>query len=125
MDVGRKAANEFRLQQRLTATPTAQPPADPLQQTITSLLQLAGPTAAQLQHNLVVQQHRQQQQQVAAAQKLAEAKQQAVAKFWWLLSDFTIMDAAPEQWIPRVADDHPFLCREPLINNLVLAPQAG
>jgi hypothetical protein len=89
------------------------------------MLQPAAPTPAQLHHSQLVQQHRQQQLQQAAAQKLAEAKQQAVARFWWLLSDFTIMNAAPTTWIPHVADDHPFLCREPLINNIVLAPQAG
>lgn len=125
MDVGRTAANKFCMEQRHAATPPSQPPADPRQQTITAMLQPAAPTPAQLHHSQLVQQHRQQQLQQAAAQKLAEAKQQAVARFWWLLSDFTIMNAAPTTWISHVADDHPFLCREPLINNIVLAPQAG
>jgi hypothetical protein len=89
------------------------------------MLQPAAPTPAQQDHSQLVQQHRQQRLQQEAAQKLAEAQQQAVARFWMLLSDFTIMNAAPETWISQVADDHPFLCREPLINNIVLAPQVG
>ena len=59
--------------------------------------------------------------------RLAEAKQQAVARFWELLADFIIMHAAswgPDAWVPDVAVDHPFLCREPLIDHLVLASRS-
>jgi hypothetical protein len=124
MDVGRKAANKFRMDHRQPTSVAAPPPADPQQQLITNTLQPADPTAAQQQRQQVLQQ-RQQRLQHEAALKLAEAKQQAVAQFWLLLSDFTIMNATPQKWLPHVADDHPLLCREPLINNVVLAPRLG
>jgi hypothetical protein len=124
MDVGRKAANKFRMDHRQPTNVAAPPPADPQQQLITNALQPADPTAAQQQRQQVLQQ-RQQRLQHEAALKLAEAKQQAVAQFWLLLSDFTIMNATPQKWLPHVADDHPLLCREPLINNVVLAPRLG
>ena len=62
----------------------------------------------------------QQRLQQEATQKLEEAKQQAVAKFWLLLTDFVIMHATPDTWVPHIAEDHPFLCRDALINHVVL-----
>ena len=123
MDVGRKAANELRLQQRqASVAPTTPCPRG--QQQVTSLLQPAPLTNAQQHHNQSVQQRQQQQWQQLAVPRLAEAKLQAVARFWELLADFIIMHAAPDAWVPDVAVDHPFLCREPLINHLVLASRS-
>ena len=118
MDVGRKAALDFRMQHR---TPQQVAAAAAGQPSITSMMQPTAPTPHQQMHNQQVQQRRQQQLQQEAAQRLQEAKQQAVAKFWELLSDFVVMHAAPDKWVPRVAVDHPFLCTEPLINHIVVA----
>jgi hypothetical protein len=127
MDVGRSAANKFRMDHRQAASTNiaAPSPTDPQQQLLTTIMQPTATTAAQLQHQQDLQHQRQQRLQQEAALKLDEAKQQAVAKFWLLLSDFTIMNATPQKWIPHVADDHPLLCHEPLINNTVLAPRLG
>ena len=89
------------------------------------MMQPAVPTPHQQQHNQQVQQRRQQQLQQEAAQRLQEAKQKAVARFWELVSDFVVMHAAPDKWVPRVAADHPFLCTEPLINHIVVAPRTA
>lgn len=122
MDVGRRAANEHRVTAR-QAVPNPVLQAD--QPSIASYLQHAPLTPAQMLHNQQVQQRRQQQEQQLAAQRLEVAKQQAVAKFWLLLTDFSIMRAAPDAWTPHVAEDHPFLCFEPLVDTIVLAPRGG
>lgn len=122
MDVGRKAALDFRMQHR---APHPAAPAIAGQLSITSMLQPAVPTPHQQQHNQQVQQRRQQQLRQETARRLQDAKQKAVARFWELLSDFVVMHAAPDKWVPRVAVDHPFLCTEPLINHIVLAPRTA
>ena len=122
MDVGRKSANEFRMLQ-LQPQPAVPDPVVLGQPRITTLLQPAPLTAAQQQHNDMLEQQRLQQRQQEAARRLVEAKEQAVARFWLLLTDFAIMHAAPDTWIPHVAEDHPFLCREPMIDTLVVAPR--
>ena len=71
----------------------------------------------------MLEQQRLQQRQQEAARRLVEAKEQAVARFWLLLTDFAIMHATPDTWIPHVAEDHPFLCKEPMIDTLVVAPR--
>src|SRR5690349_3334995 len=106
MDVGRKSANEFRMLQQ-QPQPAVPDPVVPGQPRITTLLQPAALTAAQQQHNDLLEQQRSQRGQQEAARRLAEAKEQAVARFWLLLTDFAIMHAAPDTWIPHVADDHP------------------
>jgi len=122
MDVGRKAALDFRMQHRAPQQAAAAAAGQPR---ITSMMQPAVPTPHQQQHNQQVQQRRQQQLQQETARRLQDAKQKAVARFWELLSDFVVMHAAPDNWVPRVAVDHPFLCTEPLINHIVLAPRTA
>jgi hypothetical protein len=118
MDLGRKAARKLHVeqQQEQQAAQQQQPIVPQGQRLITDLLQPAVLTADQQQHQaqvrqrqqLQVQQQQQQQQQAAAA-RLAEVKQQAVGRFWELLSDFIALEAAPESWLSKVAPDHPFL----------------
>jgi hypothetical protein len=40
---------------------------------------------------------------------LTELKQLVVARFWELLADFTVLRAAPPQWLAVVSMSHPFL----------------
>ena len=125
MDKGRAAANGWALEQRRAAEQAAaaqqpqpsQPRGPGRQQRIDEVLQPAPPTAHQQQHNAQVQQRRQVAQQQAAQQlqqqaaaRLEEVKRAAVARFWELLQDFVVVQAAPAAWLPCIAPDHPFLC---------------
>jgi hypothetical protein len=120
MDGGRRAANKVGLEQRqqqrgdLAAQQAAAAPAD--QRLITTMLQPAALTAAQQQHRGQVQQRQQtqaqlvqQQQQQQAAAGLAEAKQEAVGRFWDLLQDVVALSAVPDRWCEGLPVDHPFL----------------
>ena len=120
MDVGRRAANKLRMQQREQAPLEAaqqQLPGVPVdQQRITVLLQPAPLTVHQQQHQAAVQQRqqlaaqqREQQEQLAAVARLAEVKQKAVSRFWELLQDFVALEAAPRAWLTSIAPNHPFL----------------
>jgi hypothetical protein len=124
MDLGRQAATGFQMVHGHDGPPHASVPADPQQQTITSMLTAVPPTAAQHQHTNNIQQRSAQQVQQEAARKLEEITQKAVAKFWLILCDFTIMHATPHKWVSAIAEDHPFLCRESLIDHVVVAPRA-
>ena len=136
MDHGRKAANQFQQQVRIRqsqaaaaitaavmpATPAAaQPPGQPA---VTHFFHPAPLTAAQQQHNQVVQQHREQhreqlvtelqqlgqQQQQEATRLLLEAQRLAVAEFWKLVADFVILNPCPSHGLGSLPHDHPFLC---------------
>ena len=118
MDVGRRAANKQRVEQReqqqAAAAAQQQQAArvSPDQQFIDELLQPATLSDVQQQHQVGVrqrQQQRQQQEQQAAAARLDAVKQQAVARFWELLQDFVALHVAPESWLPELDPDHPFL----------------
>jgi hypothetical protein len=138
MDVGRKAANFFSMQQRQQAAVADrqnQLPAVPADQLlVTELLEPAVPSPAQQQHQALVRQrqqdhaqHEQQQRLQQAAAKLEEVKQQAVARFWELLQDFVVLQAAPRSWYPQMAPDHPFLrvSGDLLDVHCVAAPRVG
>jgi hypothetical protein len=94
MDIGRKQANQLSIPSPAPVLP--QPPVLPAgQRRITDLFQPAALTAAQQQHNQLIQQRRQQRQQQLehqrqqeVAQLLQAARQQAVLRFWELLADF-------------------------------------
>lgn len=120
MDGGRRAANSVGLEQRQqqrddpAAQQAAAAPAD--QRLITTMLQPAALTAAQQQHRGQVQQRQQtqaqlvqQQQQQQAAARLAEAKQEAVGRFWDLLQDVVALSVVPGRWCEGLHVDHPFL----------------
>ena len=131
MDVGRKHANKLSIP----------PPAPALQQQqplpqgqvrLTDVFQPAALTAAQQEHNQLLEQRRQQQQlqfqqqrQQIMAQVLQEAQQQAVLRFWELLADFVAMEAAPDSWRDVVPDDHPFLRSDGAGLRVILAPRTG
>lgn len=131
MDVGRKCDNKSNIPQ--PAHVLSQPPVlPPGQRCITDMFQPAALTAAQQQHNALVQQRRQQQQQrleqqrqQEIAQLLQEAQQQAVLRFWELLADFVAMHAAPAAWGAVVPVDHPFLCSDPVSLRIKLAARTG
>lgn len=128
MDLGRRAANKARVEQReaLAAQQQQQQQraAPPDQRLVSQLLQPAALTAAQQQHQDQVRQRQQvrvqqelQQQQAAAAARLEEVKQQAVSRFWELLQDFVALSVAPASWLgdpsgqgpPGVPPHHPFM----------------
>jgi pyruvate/2-oxoglutarate dehydrogenase complex dihydrolipoamide acyltransferase (E2) component len=127
MDGGRAAANKLGVEAAEAAAAAAaaaaarQQAAVPQgQRLITALLQPAALTPAQQQHNQQVRQRRelreqqqQQQRQQAAAAQLAAARQQAVGRFWELLEDFVVLQAAPKAWLEGrehvVPPSHPFL----------------
>jgi hypothetical protein len=123
MDVGRKATNvhnqqQSRLQRSESHVVQQQLPRS--QRLITSFLQPAPLSAAQQQHQHLIDMHRQQQQQqmemqqqLAASQRLQSTQQQAVARFWELITDSIVMHAAPLQWADQVPADHPFISIDP------------
>lgn len=51
----------------------------------------------------------QQDEQQPVAVALNDLQQLAVARFWELLADFTVLRAAPPQWVATVSKSHPFL----------------
>ena len=119
IDLGRQATNEFRLQQRQMSASANVSTSRGRNQ----LSPVQGPlTYAQHLHNQSIQQRRQQQWQQPATQRLEEVKQQSIARFWELLTDFAVMNVVHDVWTSAVAVDHPFLCTDPLTNFLVLAP---
>ena len=102
------------------------------QRRITDWFAPAALTEAQQQHQQAVQQRRQQQQQLEEQQRqqqrqqvLQETQQLAVARFWELLTDWVVLNPFPPRWLPQVATDHPFLCRNDLQSLIVLAPRSG
>ena len=121
MDAGRRAAAyQCMVRARAAAAEAAAATAarDRLrgQRLITDLLRPAAPTPDQLQHRQQVQQRQQQRQQrqqqreqQEAAARLATVKAEAVARFWELLQDFVVVQAAPASWADTLAADHPFL----------------
>jgi hypothetical protein len=75
--------------------------------------------AAVRQRRQLQEQQQQQRRQQAAAARLAEAQRQAVGRFWELLEDFVVLQAAPRPWVDSerntqhlVPTSHPFLRRE-------------
>ena len=118
MDVGRRAAarHQRQLQVDQAAQAAHQQPVPPGQPLITNVFQPAVLTQQLQQRQQAVRQRLQQQQQQLLkrqgeedAARLASAKQAAVARFWELLQDFTVMRAAPAAWLLQVAPDHPLL----------------
>jgi small-conductance mechanosensitive channel len=130
MDVGRTTANKVGVEQaEQAAEAAAQQQAaapQPGQRLITDMLQPVPLNPAQQQRAAAVRQRRQlqeqqqqQRRQQAAAARLAEAQRQAVGRFWELLEDFVVLQAAPRPWVDSerntqhlVPTSHPFLRRE-------------
>lgn len=118
MDCGRKRANalrrEWHIQQAQSASRIASAPLPQNQSRITQFFQPVPLTPTQLQHRQVRQQQLQQQQaqqhQDDMRRLLLQAKQQAVAKFWQLLSDFVILNPCPVHGFDAMPHDHPFIC---------------
>lgn len=134
MDVGRKATNMHSQQQnRLQHSEghIVQQQLPTSQRLITSFLQPAPLSAAQQQHQHLVDLHRQQQQQqlemqqqLAAAQRLQNTQQQAVARFWELITDSIVMHAVPLQWTDQVPADHPFISTDPVTHLYRCTPRS-
>ena len=131
MDIGRKHACQLNMPQSIPAQAAAHA-LPPGQQQITDWFQPAALTAAQQEHNELIQQRQQQKQQQLEqqrqqeiAQLFQETKQHAVLRFWELLADFVAMHAAPEAWCSSLPVDHPFLCTDSVTNCIKLAPHTG
>jgi hypothetical protein len=102
----------------------------PDQPAITDFLHPQPLTAAQEQHNQLVQQRRQQRQQQLDQQRqqeatrlLVEAKQLAVAEFWKLVADFVILNPCAVGAFETLPHDHPFICLDAASNFVRLAPR--
>jgi hypothetical protein len=123
MDVGRRAAAQAQVEeQQAAAAATAAAQAvlrqqhAVSQQRLTDVWQPAPLAPHQQQHQQQVQQRQQarqqqqrQRQQEAQEARLAEVEAAAVARFWELLQDFVVMNAAPPKWGLVVAPNHPLL----------------
>ena len=123
MDVGRRAAAQAQVEgQQAAAAAAAAAQVVPRQQQaegqqrLTDVWQPAPLAPHQQQHQQQVQQRQQarqqqqqQRQQEAREARLAEVKVAAVARFWELLQDFVVMNAAPPRWGLAVAPNHPLL----------------
>ena len=134
MHVGLTAANKHHHQQSMLQSQDT-PPAvalPPGQSRITQWLAPAALTEAQQQHQHAVRLRREQQQQqveqlrqLQLQQLLTETKQQAVARFWELMTDWVVLNPFPPGWIGQVAVDHPFLCRDAQRNTLILSERSA
>jgi C4-dicarboxylate-specific signal transduction histidine kinase len=130
MDCGRKRANELRrqlhIQQSHSASHVASSQLPQRQSTITQFFQPVPLTPAQLQHRQhqqqLLQQQEAQQRQDDMDRMLLQATQQAVAKFWQLLSDFVILNPCPARGFATLPHDHPFICLDDH-NFVCLAPR--
>ena len=130
MDCGRKRANalrrEWQIQQTQSASHIASAPLPQNQSRITQFFQPVPLTPAQVQQRQDRQQQLQQQQaqqrQDHMRRLLLQAKQQAVARFWQLLSDFVILNPCPAHGFDTVPHDHPLICLDDR-NFVCLAPR--